>query len=79
MVKDVCVVTDFVIIKFVSNLAMNRVIGEVIATPRDYWVAAIVVVARLSDIQHRVAFALGDDDVNGELALDTFSMKSELV
>lgn len=74
VLEDVRVVAGLVIGDLVSDLAMNVVVGEVIAAARDKRIAALSVVAGLPDIEIRVCGCLGHYNVNSKLALQALAV-----
>jgi len=51
MIEHIGVITVFVVIEMIPNLAMHLVVGKMISATRDKRVAAVIVVASFADIQ----------------------------
>ena len=63
--------------ELVTDLAMDFVVGEMVAAPGDDWVAAFPVIPGLADVELGAIVAFRHYDVNAETASQCFGFDCE--
>ncbi|MEK7871532.1 MAG: hypothetical protein AAB244_04045, partial [Nitrospirota bacterium] len=77
MIEHIDVITIFVIIEIIPDLAMHLVVGKMVSATRDKGVAAVIVVASLADIQLCVVAGPRYNNVHRKLSFEAFFLKRE--